>query len=108
MVTVEGFRAYLNPPPDITDENLQLWLAAAKSNARTAGVPDFRNNAEYDLFLYALATWHYDNRGMQSSGTYQATALDTFQRIKDSFVLQLRYATEDETETADNDGGDGG
>lgn len=108
MVTVEGFRAYLNPPPDITDENLQLWLAAAKSDARTAGVPDFRNNAEYDLFLYALATWHYDNRGMQSSGTYQATALDTFQRIKNSFVLQLRHATEDETESASVEDGETG
>lgn len=94
-VTVEGFRAYLNPPPDITDAQLKIWLDAAKSEARTAGVPEFSHNAQYDLFIYALATWQYDNRGLQVSGTYQATALETKQRITNSFVLQLRHANED-------------
>lgn len=97
--TVSGFRDYLHPPPEITDEQLQLWLAAAKSEARAAGVPDFQNNAQYDIFIYALGTWHYDNRGMQVSGTYQATALETKKRITDSFVLQLRHATEDPVTT---------
>ena len=80
-----------------------MWLDAAKSEARSAGVPDFQNNAQYDLFLYSLAAWYYDNRGLQVSGAYQATTRETMQKIKDSFVLQLRYATEDSTEE-DGDG----
>ena len=107
MVTVENLRDYLNPPPDISEESLASWLKAAKSDARTAGVPDFQNNAQYDLFILSLAAWYYDNRGMSVSGSYQATALETMQKIKNSFVLQLRYATEDsETESSDG-GGDG-
>lgn len=94
-VTVEGFQEYLNPAPDTTDAQLESWLASAKSEARTAGVPDFKNNAQYDLFIMSLAAWYYDNRGLQVSGTYQATALETKKRMVDSFVLQLRYATED-------------
>lgn len=94
-VTVEGFRTYLNPPPDISQAQLEIWLNAAKSEARTAGVPEFSHNAQYDLFIYALAAWQYDNRGLQVSGTYQATALETKQKITNSFVLQLRHAKED-------------
>lgn len=94
-VTVSSFRDYLNPPPDITDSQLEIWLAAAKSEARTSGVPDFSHNAQYDLFIMALAAWHYDNRGLQVSGTYQATALETKKKMTDSFVLQLRHAEED-------------
>jgi len=94
-VSVNGFREYLNPTPETTDAQLENWIAAAKSEARTAGVPDFQNNAQYDLFIMALAAWNYDNRGLQVSGTYQATALETKRKMVDSFVLQLRYATED-------------
>lgn len=94
-VTVDSFREYLNPPPDITNEQLKDWLAAARSEARTAGVRDFSNNAQYDLFIKSLAAWYYDNRGLQVSGTYQATALETKKKMVDSFVLQLRYARED-------------
>lgn len=104
MVTVESLRAYLNLPPDVDSSDLTMWLNAAKSDARSAGVPDFQNNAQYDLFICALAGWHYDNRGMSVSGSYQATALETMQNIKNSFVLQLRHATED----AVDGGGDGG
>lgn len=107
MVTVADFRAYLNPAPDITDAQLSSWLAAAKSEARTAGVPDFRRNAQYDLFIQALAAWYYDNRGLQVSGTYQATALGTKKQLTDSFVLQLRYAKEDPEPESSEEGGDG-
>ena len=106
MVTVAAFRDYLNPAPDTSDKQLELWLAAAKSEARAAGVPEYKSNAQYDLFIYALGTWYYDNRGMQVSGTYQATALGTMQKIKDSFVLQLRHAGEDPTTDAAEGGDD--
>ena len=105
MVTIEDLRDYLNCSPDTTAAQLSMWLDAAKSEARTAGIPDFKRNAQYDLFIYALASWYYDNRGLQVSGSYQATARETMQKIKDAFVLQLRYATEDPEE--DEEGGDG-
>lgn len=108
MVTVDSLRSYLNVAPDTTDDQLTMWLNAAKSEARTAGVPEFEGNAQYDLFICALAGWYYDNRGLQVSGTYQATARETMQKIKDSFVLQLRYASEDSTsDDTDEDGDDG-
>lgn len=103
-VTVNSFRDYLNPPPDITDAQLETWLAAAKSEARTSGVPDFSNNAQYDLFIMSLAAWYYDNRGLQVSGTYQSTALETKKKMTDSFVLQLRYAEEDTPPNSDENG----
>lgn len=105
MVTVDSLRQYLNCSPDTTAAQLSMWLDAAKSEARTAGIPEFQRNAQYDLFIYALAAWYYDNRGLQVSGSYQATARETMQKIKDAFVLQLRYATEDPEE--DEEGGDG-
>ena len=97
MVTVANFREYLNPAPDTTDAQLELWLNAAKSSAQAAGIPEYQDNAQYDLFIYALGTWYYDNRGMQVSGTYQATALETMQKMKNAFVLELRHAGEDES-----------
>ena len=106
-VSVTGFREYLNPTPDTTDAQLGSWLASAKSEARTAGVREFSNNAQYDLFIMSLAAWYYDNRGLQVSGTYQATALETKKRMTDSFVLQLRYATEDTVSDNAEDGSDG-
>lgn len=116
MVTLADLREYLNPAPGTTDDQLQGWLDAAKSEARTAGVPEFQHNAFYDLFLKALASWYYDNRGLQVSGTYQATARETMQKIKDAFVLQLRHAEEDpvpevepteESGTETEEGGEG-
>lgn len=103
-VSIEGFKDYLHPPEDIADKQLEVWLAAAKSEARTAGVKEFKNNAQYDLFIYALAAWYFDNRGMQVSGTYQATALETKQKIENTFVLALRHATEDPVEKSDGEG----
>lgn len=86
---------YLHLPPDEAT-NLETFLAAARSKARTAGIPAFENNAQYDLFLLALAANYYDNRGMAYAGSYQATAEENARRICNSFVLELRYAQEDE------------
>ena len=107
MVTVDTLREYLNCSPDTTAAQLTMWLNAAKSEARTAGVPDFQHNAQYDLFICALAGWYYDNRGLQVSGSYQATARETMQKIKDAFVLQLRFAEEDPEESSDDSDEDG-
>lgn len=95
MVTLEDFREYSGIPPDLPDGKIKRYLDAARSKARTAGVPDFQDNAEYDLFLLALADHFYNNRGMAYSGSYQATAQATAQAMIDSFVLTLRHARED-------------
>ena len=96
--TVDGLRKYLRLTPD-TDEELSLYLDAAKAKAKAAGIPDL-NNAQYDLFLYALAAMYHDNRGMAFSGAYQATAEETAKKMIDGFVLELRYS--------DPEDGDGG
>lgn len=101
-VTEQKFREYQNLPPDST-EDLSVYLAAAQSKARAAGIPAFKNNAQYDLFILALASMYYDNRGMAFSGSYQATAEENAQKLINSFVLELRYAKED-----DSAGGDDG
>lgn len=88
---------YLKLPPDST-EDIERYLAAAKSKAAAAGVPAFENNALYDLFIYSLAAMYYDNRGMAFSGSYQATAEENARKLINSFVLELRYAKEDAVE----------
>ena len=67
--------------------NVDGYLMAAQSKARAAGVPAFTNNAQYDLFIMALAAMYYDNRAFQAPADAQ--------RMIDSFVLELRYAGED-------------
>ena len=42
-----------------------------------------------------LGAMYYDNRGMAFSGSYQATAEETAQKMINSFVLSLRHAEED-------------
>lgn len=94
-VTAAGFLDYLGENVDLNAEDLIPFLAAAKSKARTAGIKDFKNNAQYDGFIYALAGMLYDNRDMAFSGAYQATAEANARALINSYVLELRYATED-------------
>lgn len=102
-VTEKALRDYLRMPPDST-EDVSGYLAAAQSKARQAGIPSFKRNAQYDLFLLMLAAMYYDNRGMAFSGTYQATAEENARKLTNSFVLELRYAKED----PEDEGGDAG
>ena len=92
--STSGLASYLHLPPD-SAESLSPYLDAAKSMAREADVPAFTHNAQYDLFIYSLAAMYYDNRGMAFSGSYQATAEKNARAMINSFVLQLRDATED-------------
>jgi len=77
------------------DEDLTVYLAAAKSKARAAGIPDYKNNALYDLFIIDLALMYYDNRGMSSSANNPEAFERAAQARINSFVLALRYAGED-------------
>ena len=90
-VTVQTFKKYLGLPPD-DDEDLTMYIDAAKAKAQAADVPEFQNNAMYDLFIHELAGNYYDNRSLSYSGTYQAAAEENARRICNSFVLELRYA----------------
>lgn len=93
-VTEADLREYLRLPPD-SPESLTGYLSAAQSKARAAGIPEFRHNGQYDLFLLSLAAMYYENRGMAFSGSYQATAEENARKLVNSFVLELRYAAED-------------
>jgi hypothetical protein len=73
-------------------ESVDVYLQAAKSKARAAGIPVFANNAQYDMFIMALAAMYYDNRGMTFQNPADAA---NAQRMIDSFVLELRYGDED-------------
>ena len=91
MATTAGLASYLRLLPD-DSEDLTLYLNAAKAKAAAAGIPELENNDLYDLFLYALAAFYYDNRGMTFAGTYQGTAEENARRLINSFVLTLRYS----------------
>jgi hypothetical protein len=92
MVTTADLAAYLRA----ANSGLQPYLDAARSKARAAGIPDYQNNAQYDLFILALSAMYYDNRGMGTPLADPAKA----QRMIDSFVLELRHAGEDPAEEA--------
>lgn len=77
--------------------NVDNYLAAAKSKAKVAGIPVFENNAQYDLFILALAAMYYDNRGMAFEGARTDFSEAAAKNIINSFVNELRYAKEDES-----------
>lgn len=88
-------RDYLRLPPGGHDK-VGTYLAAAWSKARSAGIPDFENNAQYDMFILALAALYYDNRGLSFSGTYQNDKQRNTVELLNSFVLELRHAKNDD------------
>jgi hypothetical protein len=98
MVTASNLRTYLRLPPDA--EDVSGFLAAAQSKARTAGIPVFAHNAQYDLFIKALAAMYYDNRGL---GFADPSAEASAQRIINAFVLELRHAEEDPATEGDGE-----
>ena len=97
-VDSKSLHEYMRNPPDCS-EDLSMYINAAKARAKAAGVPEFKNNALYDMFIHELATHFYENRGLSVSGTYQATAEQTARNITNSYVLQLRYAEDGEAPT---------
>ena len=59
-----------------------MFLSAAKASAAAAGIPDYSDNALYDIFLYGLASIFYDYREMDASPDVM--------RFINAFALQLR------------------
>lgn len=101
-VTVSDLREHLVETPE-SDKKLEGYIAAAKAKAKTAGIPDFQNNAQYDLLILDLAAMYHDNRGMSFSGTYQATAEANARKLINSHVLELRYAEDGPVSEAGGD-----
>ncbi len=90
MVTADRFRKYLRLPPDDT-EDLEGYLLAAKAKARSAGIPDFQDNAMYDQFLLQFAGLLYEARSMDTEAADPAKV----QMLLNSYVLPLRYSEDD-------------
>ncbi len=92
-VTVEMMRDYLGLLPDEDTGIVKMCLDAAKSKAREAGIPMYKSNAQYDMFICALAGCLYDNRNLSFANPADA---DNVQRMINQYVIELRYAGEDE------------
>lgn len=111
MITEEDLREYLRLPPDCSDKTLDLCIEAAKAQTQAAGIPELKNNAQYDLYMLALAACHYDNRGLQYQGVGRSASVEAENIIKmmNLFTLQLRYSDEQESESGrDENSGDSG
>lgn len=89
-VTNDDLRSYLHLPPD-SAEDLTIYIAAAQTKARAAGIPEYRYNYLYDMFILNLAAMYYENRGLAFSGSYQATAEENARKLINAFVLELRH-----------------
>ena len=98
-VTVASLKGYLrisdSAAEEISDEELTGYLAAAKSETRAAGIPDYKNNALYDHYLRMLVARYCDDRGLGFLVDNQANAEEAARRLKNSFTLALRHAGED-------------
>ena len=99
MVTAENLRTYLRLPPD-DPETLDGYLSAAKAKAKSAGIPDFQSNGLYDQFLLQFAGLLYDARSMDPNAADPVKV----QMLVNSFVLPLRYTTEEDPPEGDGDG----
>lgn len=108
MVDSKMLREYLGLNPDTSGDVLDLCLAAARSFARDAGIPEYANNAQYDLLICAIAGNWFDHRSLTFAGTYTASSEENMRRMLNAFVLQLRHATEDPQKEPESEGEDDG
>lgn len=87
--SAEGLWEHLKRPEEKPDD-LSIYLKAALSKARAAGIPNYQRNSLYDFFIYTLAGMYYDARAVDLGGKERD--------VVNSFVLELRYAGEDDDE----------
>ena len=99
--TIEKLGAYLGLLPDEDTAIAQMALDAAIAKATGAGIPAFKNNPHYDLFIYSLAALWYDNRGLTTPGTATIGGAESIEHLVNSFVLELRYAKDGEASDTD-------
>jgi len=94
-VLLSELKEYVGLPPDASDAMLKKCLEAAKIKANTAGIlaEDHTDDPHYDLFIYGLAGYLYDNRSMAHVGSNPNRAGDdaATRDMINAFVLELRY-----------------
>ena len=81
-VTTGTLREYLRLPPD-SAEKISIYLNAAKTKAKAAGIPDYKKNAQYDMFILALSSLYYECRSIGGIDEKAQTMIN-------SFVIELR------------------
>ena len=87
MLSAEKLRKYLRLPPD-DEEDVEGYLQAAKAKAKSAGIPDYQDNALYDQFLLQFAGLLYESRSIDTTTVDPAKLQD----LLNTFVLPLRYS----------------
>ena len=72
---------------DVDDATVSLYLEAAQQYMKNAGVPEPKpGDVLYDLAVYQLATYYYDNRGPAPVGPMRQVPVQGLQGI----IHQLR------------------
>lgn len=84
MATVRDFINYARLPPGEDDLTALLCYNAAVQSAADSGIPDIcntQNDAKYDLYIYALALYWYENRGFMPVGTQNAETRNMMRKM---------------------------
>lgn len=99
MPKLEEFRAYARIGEEEPDEVVRLYLDGAIQHAKDAGIPDFLSEIEdpkYNLYVYAMGAYLYDNRGFELSSGNAGGALNNL-KIQMRRELMLRRKRTEET-----------
>lgn len=103
MADIAGFKNYARLPLDDPDDQAaEICFNAALQSSADAGIPEFlrlANDAKYDLYIYALALYWYENRGFMPIGAHN----DETRRIMSQMRIELKYRVES-VESGESDG----
>lgn len=82
MVNTEAFRQHAVIDGDASEAQLTLYLEAAQQYMKNAGVAKPTvDDALYELAVYQLATYYYDNRGPAPVGVVNQVPVQGLQGI---------------------------
>lgn len=90
MASLADFKHYARLLPDDSDPVASVCFSAAIQSARDAGIPDFLNtigDAKYNLYIYALALYWYENRGFMPIGAQN----EETRKIMNQMRIELKY-----------------
>lgn len=91
MATLDDFKQYARLPPDDSfDKTAEVCFEAATQAAQDAGIPEFLkfdNDAKYNLYVYALALYWYENRGFMPIGAQN----EETRKIMNQMRFELKY-----------------
>lgn len=91
MASLGDFKQYARLPLDDPDDKAaEVCFEAATQAAQDAGIPEFLkldNDAKYNLYVYALALYWYENRGFMPVGAHN----DETRKIMTQMRVELKY-----------------